>query len=110
MVCVDIDETTGEAEVRNVVLGCEPEDLSLARDHEGGFLVYDENMERVENEARESKAVATTEFRGMWSSPDRWEMGADAARFPGLYDPVDDDEDEDDDLEPLDLDEHVVKS
>ncbi len=40
-----------------------------------------------------------------WPDAETWEDGPDALRFPGLYGPVEPvKDDEDDDIEPLDLD------
>ncbi|MFI5898365.1 hypothetical protein ACIA5D_50660 [Actinoplanes sp. NPDC051513] len=36
-----------------------------------------------------------------WPDADTWDTGPDALRFPGLYDPAEAHDDEDDDLEPL---------
>jgi hypothetical protein len=107
MVCVDLDDTGHGGTVVNVVLGDEHDDIHLARDHHGHFLVYDQGMQRIEaDEETEDRAITIAEYRE-W--PDRlaWEEGADALRYPGLYDiPEPDDEDKDDELEPLDLEEH----
>jgi len=105
MVCVDLDEA-GSGKVVTVVIGDDPEDISLARDDRGHFLVYDEAMQRIPaDDQTEDTAVKLAEYRE-W--PDRldWDEGPDALRYPGLYDPPDPDHEtdtEDDDLEPLDL-------
>lgn len=64
-------------------LGDEADDINLARDHQGHFLVYDETMERVQtNENAENRAITIAEYRE-W--PDRldWEQGPDALCYPG---------------------------
>jgi hypothetical protein len=108
MVCVDLNDDGYTGKVVNVVLGDEHDGIHLARDHAGHFLVYDETMQRVQDDEQlEGRAIKLAEDRD-W--PDRldWEEGPDALHYPGLYDPSDreDDQDEDDDLEPLDLNEH----
>lgn len=107
MVCVDIDEAGGDGDIINVVLGNDTDDIHLSRDHRGGFLVYDNDMERIEDGDDEGTAVSIAERRGEWPDRLQWEEGPDALRFPGLYDIDDDtaDDDEDEDLEPFDLDE-----
>jgi hypothetical protein len=104
MVCVEIDETGYDGEVVNVVLGNEHDDIALARDHRGHFLVYDENMDRVEtDEPTEGRALTIAEHRD-WPAQPTWEESPDALRF--LYEPVDpDDAEDEDDLEELALQE-----
>lgn len=89
----------------NVVLGTDHDDVALARDYRGQFLVYDEAMQRIETyEETEGHAIKIAEHRE-W--PDRldWEDGPDALRYPGLYN-VNEPDDAEDDLEALDLEEH----
>jgi hypothetical protein len=106
MVCVDVDDDTEHAEVAKVVLGIEHDDIHLARDHRGGFLVYDERMQRLNDDTdpAAARAITTAEDRTAWPSADEqdWEEGPDPLRYPGLYDDGDD-SDEDDEYEPLDL-------
>jgi hypothetical protein len=96
MVCVDLDDN-GYGDVVAVVIGDDHEDITLARDHSGHFLVYDETMERVDtDEPAECRALTIAEYRE-WPARLTWEEGPDALRYPGLYDPVaEEDEDEDD--------------
>lgn len=115
MVCVDIDDDIEHAEITKVVIGIEPDDIHLARDYHGQFLVYDENMEPThsDTDSDTSRALNTAEDRTSWPATDHldWEEGPDPLRFPGLYDDGDtddQDEDEDEDLEPLDQDEHTT--
>ena len=68
MVCVDLDETGATGKVVTVVIGDEAEDISLARDDRGHFLVYDEGMQRVPADRTEDTAVKLAEHRE-W--PDR---------------------------------------
>jgi hypothetical protein len=105
MVCVAIDDD-GAERVVNVVIGEELEDIRLARNAEGQPLIYDEHMELLDpNDHTAQRAAREAEDRE-WPDPDEWEGGPDALRFPGLYDPVElEDDDEDEDLDPLDLDE-----
>jgi hypothetical protein len=105
MVCIDLDETGHIGTVVNVVLGTDHDDVALARDYRGQFLVYDEAMQRIEtDEETEGHAIKIAEHRE-W--PDRldWEDGPDALRYPGLYN-VNEPDDAEDDLEALDLEEH----
>jgi hypothetical protein len=104
MVCVAVDDE-GER-VINVVVGEDAEDIRLARNPEGQPLVYDEHMELLDpNDPTAQCAVREAEDR-QWPDAVEWEGGPDALRFPGLYDPVelDEDEDDDEDLDPLHLD------
>jgi hypothetical protein len=96
MVCVDLDDN-GHGDVVAVVIGDDHEDITLARDHSGHFLLYDETMERVDtDEPAECRALTIAEHRE-WPARLTWEEGPDALRYPGLYDPVaEDDADEDD--------------
>lgn len=105
MVCVDIDEDGYTGKVVNVVLATEHDDISLARDYRGQFLVYDETMHRIDsdNDGSETgtRAVTIADRRDEWPPADDWEQGPDALRYPGLYDndePADDGDE--DDLEP----------
>ena len=111
MVCVELDESGYGGKVVNVVLGNEHDDISLARDWRGQFLVYDETMQRIEDagEQTDTRAVTIAERRE-WPDPLDWEEGPDALRYPGLYD-IDDenDDDENDDLEPFDEAEHPAR-
>lgn len=103
MVCVAIDDD-GERVV-NVVVGEDAEDIRLTLSHDRRPLVYDEHMELLDPaDAAVEAALREAEDRD-WPEPDTWERGPDALRYPGLYDPVEDDEEDDgEDLEPLDLD------
>jgi hypothetical protein len=102
MVCVAIDDD-GSDRVINVVIGEELEDLHAALGAHGQALVYDEHMELLDPaDLTGSRAVRVAEDRN-WPKPEDWEGGPDPLRYPGLYDPVDEEDDED--LEPLDLDE-----
>lgn len=105
MVCVDIDEDGYTGKIVNVVLATETDDISLARDFQGHFLVYDEHMNRIpsDNDGSETgtRAVTIADHRGEWPHADDWEQG------PDLYD-IDvehQDEDDDEDLEPFDEEE-----
>ena len=64
MVCVDVDEATEHAQITKVV----PGDIGLARDHTGHLLVYNERMERVNDDLDSASAVAihTAEDRDAW--------------------------------------------
>jgi hypothetical protein len=99
MVCVELGDDGYTGKVVNVVLGDEPDDLHLARDFRGHFLIYDETMERVSVDERPATRAVTIAENREW--PDRldWDEGPDVLRYPDLYDPVE----PDDDLEPLDL-------
>lgn len=112
MVCVEIDDDTEHTEINKVVLCIDPDDIQLARDHRGQFLVYDERMEPVhgDTDPATNHAIHIAEDRTGWPDADSldWEEGPDPLRFPDLYGPAEpeDDREEDDDLEPLDLHEH----
>lgn len=54
MVCVDIDDDGWQGKVVNVVLATEHDDIPLARDYRGQFLVYDEQMNRVDHDGFET--------------------------------------------------------
>ena len=85
MVCVEIDETGGG--VVNVVLGNEHDDIALARDHRGHFLVYDENMDRVEtDEPTEGRALTIAEHRE-WPAQLDWEEGPTRCATPSSTNP-----------------------
>ncbi|KAB1928477.1 hypothetical protein F8271_29085 [Micromonospora sp. ALFpr18c] len=109
MVCVEIDDDTEHTEINKVVLCIDPDDVQLARDHRGQFLVYDERMEPVhgDTDPATNHAIHVAEDRAGWPDADSldWEEGPDPLRFPDLYSRVEpeNDRDEDDDLEPLDL-------
>ena len=109
MVCVELGEDGYTGKVVNVVLATDNDDIGLARDHRGQFLVYDDTMNRITNDGHESdtRAISIADHRE-WPTPDDWEQGPDALRYPGLYDIDDDPDDKDDtdDLEPFDHDEH----
>ncbi len=102
MVCVALD-ADGSDRVVNVVVAVEAEDVRLARDADGQPLVYDEHMERLDPDEPTARRAAAEADDRQWPDADTWEHGPDALRFPGLYDPVEPDDDEDNDLEPLDL-------
>src|SRR5664280_2478427 len=58
MVCIDLDETGHIGTVVNVVLGTDHDNVALARDYRGQFLVYDEAMQRIEtDEETEGHAI-----------------------------------------------------
>ncbi|MEU6020190.1 hypothetical protein [Micromonospora sp. NPDC047134] len=79
----------------------EPTGWRLARE----LAVYDGTMERVSVDERAATRAITIAEHREW--PDRldWDEGPDALRYPDLYTPAepDDQDDEEDDLEPLDL-------
>src|ERR1039457_7210020 len=104
MVCVEFDEDSYNGKVVNVVLATDHEDIALARAYRGQVLVYDQTMNRIED--NDPRPVTIPDHR-QWPQPDDWEQGPDALRFPGLYDIDEDDpaDDEADDLEPFDEDE-----
>jgi hypothetical protein len=103
MVCVEFDDDSHNGNVVDVVLATDHDDIALARDYRGQFLVYDQTMKRIED--NDPRPVTIADHRE-WPQPDDWEQGPDALRFPGLYDVDDvDPDDEADDLELLDEDE-----
>lgn len=105
MVCVAIDDDGAEWVV-NVVVGEETEDIRLARGHHGQPLVYDEHMELLDPTDSTARAALREAEDRQWPEPGEWAGGPDALRNSGLYDPVEehDDEDDSDDVDPLDLD------
>lgn len=104
MVCVEVDDATEHAEVSKVVLAIEDHDIHLARDHRGHFLVYDEQMERCNDDLDRAaaRAVSAADDRTTWPSGSNgdWDEGPDPLRFPELYD---DGDTSADDEEPADL-------
>lgn len=103
MVCVDIDDQIEHEQVTSVVLGIEHADITLARDTDGNYLIYDADANPVSCDdpaARTALSLATD--RTAWPARADWEEGPDALRDPWLYDEGDlADDDESDDLEPL---------
>ncbi len=95
MVCVAIDDDGGHRVV-NVVIGEEAEDIRLARDAGGQPLVYDEHMELLDPGDPAAQHAAREAEDRQWPDAETWGNGPDALRFPGLYDPVESVEDEDD--------------
>jgi hypothetical protein len=93
MVCVELGEDGHTGKVINVVLATDHEDIGLARDYRGQYLVYDDTMNPLQNDGHETDTAAITlaEHRE-WPNPHDWEQGPDALRYPGLYD-IDDDPD-----------------
>ena len=115
MVRVEVDDDTEHTEVDKVVVCIDPDDVHLARDHRGQFLVYDEQMEPVhgDTDLAANHAIHIAEDRAGWPATDdlNWEEGPDPLRFPDLYDdPEPDEDDDEDDLEPLDLTDAVVRT
>jgi len=107
MVCVELDEAGQNGKVVNVVLGDEHDDVALARDHRGHFLVYDDAMQRIRtDEGTEGRAINIAEYRE-WPDRHDWGEGPDALRYPGLYDAIEPDHDTeyDHDLDTLDPEE-----
>ncbi|QNE17360.1 hypothetical protein F1D05_04785 [Kribbella qitaiheensis] len=104
MVCVTTDEH-GEHHVVNVIVGDEHLDLRLARDDQGTPLVYDEQMERLTDQDSILMAAVSEAEDRQWPQPTDWESGPDALRYPGLYDPIENDDQDnlDVDLEPVDF-------
>lgn len=108
MVRVEITDETEHAEVSKVVVRIDPEDIHLARDYRGQFVVYDEQLEPVhgDTDPPTHRALNVAEDRAGWPTTDDlgWEEGPDPLRFPDRYDDLDPDhDDEADDIEPLDL-------
>ncbi len=107
MVCVDIDDNIEHEQVTTVVLGVEHDDISLARDSDGNYLIYDADANRVSHDDPDARAaLSLAADRTAWPARDDWEEGPDALRDPWLYDEGDTDDEDDpaDDLEPLDDD------
>lgn len=103
MVCVDIDDHIEHEQVTTVVLGVEHDDITLARDTDGNYLIYDADAHRVSYDDPDARtAVSLAADRSAWPAREAWEEGPDALRDPWLYDEGDTDDEPDDDLEPLD--------
>jgi hypothetical protein len=84
MVQVEVDDHAEHEEVTKVVL-CE-EEIDLARDFRGHFLVYDEEMRPVPGDAQENvHAMVLAEGRAYWPERLEWEEGPDPLRWPILY-------------------------
>jgi hypothetical protein len=115
MVRVEIDDNTEHTEINKVVVCIDADDIHLARDYRGQFLVYDEHMEPVhaDTDHPARTAIHVAEDRTAWPASDSldWEEGPDPLRFPDLYDDPDlGPSDEEDDLEPLDLDDSTART
>jgi hypothetical protein len=72
MVCVKFDEDSHNGKVVNVVLASDHEDIALARDYRGQFLVYDQTMNRIED--NDPRPITIADHRE-WPQPDDWEQG-----------------------------------
>jgi hypothetical protein len=82
MVCVELDEAGQNGKVVNVVLGDEHDDVALARDHRGHFLVYDDAMQRIRtDEGTEGGAINIAEYRE-WPDRHDWEEGPGRPALP----------------------------
>jgi hypothetical protein len=92
---VQPDEDGWGTEITKVLLCLDPEDIHLARDARGHFLVYDADGERVSDQDEENfkldglrTAVSVAEDRHRWpeesvvSMTDDWELGPDLRRDP----------------------------
>ena len=119
MVCVDINDDTEQAEITNVVLITSEQDILLARDHRGHFLVYDERGEPLNHDVAgggdqaAAQAIRTAEDRDAWPGNEDWDEGPDPVRYPEFYADADADADQEgehqeSDLEPLDLNERAA--
>lgn len=99
MVVVEVDDHEKHEEVTKVVLSTE--EIDLARDDRGHFLVYDESMERVHSDTQENvHALTLATCQDTWPERHLWEEGADPRAWPGLYDGDEDlEEDDFEDLE-----------
>jgi hypothetical protein len=86
MVRVEIDDDTENTEVTKVVVCIDPDDIHLARDHRGQFLVYNEHMEPMHDDTdpATNHTIHAAEDRTRWPADDdpNWEEGADPLRFP----------------------------
>jgi hypothetical protein len=98
MVLVDVDEQDEHTEVHTVVLADDPDDIHLARDDRGHILVYDQHMERVDDDPAQA-AIRAAEHRDDWPDCDDWEQGPDALRYPFLYETADGDTPDEDKAE-----------
>jgi hypothetical protein len=95
MVCVEISDAEEHEQITKVVLGVEADDIRLARDHDGHYLLYDEHMERVSaDEPFSRQSLAAADDRDAWPQRPDWEEGPDALRDPWLYEDGDLDEDD----------------
>jgi hypothetical protein len=106
MVCVDVDDNGYDGDVVAVVLADEHDDIGPARDLRGHFLIYDQDMQRVEagiDDPIAGKAFTIAEYRE-WPARLDWEQGPDALRYPFLYEAACVDEGIDDD--DVELEEH----
>ena len=95
---VEPDDDGWGTEITKVVLVVEPEDIPLARDDTGHFLVYDEDFDRIQNLATDIRldgirgAVSVAEDKHRWpgehllSTDTGWELGPDPRLHPHYYD------------------------
>jgi len=112
MVLVELSEDQEVEEIRKVVIADDREEIQLARDHRGHFIVYSRELYR-EGEGpagNEPDQLATDSWPGMraitvtehqeWPGQLEWEHGPDPLRWPGLYDDDDQVDAEDEESEP----------
>jgi hypothetical protein len=83
MVCVDIDEHHDQADVTQVVVATDHQDITLDRDYAGGFLVYDQDMHRIADaEPAVHRLITAADARDHWPPTSDWDHGPDARRRP----------------------------
>jgi hypothetical protein len=118
---VEPDEDGRGTEITKVIVVVEPDDLNLARDHRGHFLVYDSQFKPIPPSRQYETldglrtAVSVAEDRHRWPAEnmvaacDGWDTGPDPRHDPFYYagdDEVeedDEDDGEDDDCELADI-------
>jgi hypothetical protein len=86
MVRVETDDDSEHTGITKVVVCIDPEDIHLARDHRGQFLVYDEAMEPVhgDTDPATNHAIHVAEDRAGWPAVDSlgWEEGPTRCASP----------------------------
>lgn len=94
-VCFESSDTVEHEEITKVIVADDDlEDVHLARDAFGEFLLYDADFERVHNDREQAHVLAMTEARRYWPKRADWQRGPDPRREPDYYDEVLDEEED----------------
>ena len=92
-VCFESSDTVEHEEITKVIVADgELEDVHLARDAFGEFVLYDGDFERVLGDREQAHVIATTEARRYWPKRSAWVRGPDPRREPECYEDEDSDE------------------
>lgn len=91
-VCFESSDTVEHEEITKVIVADdEIEDIHLARDAFGEFLLYDADFDRVHNDREQAHVLAMTEARRYWPKRADWQRGPDPRREPEYYEEDPDD-------------------